>query len=470
MTSSTRRPADALRARYGHALDAATGLARPGEVCLAWVRAECSDFVRFNHGRMRQAGTVERALCELRLVADGRQVRHCLTLCGDPDVDAARVRDGMARLRAALGHARVDAFLDLDRLAARSAHTQSVRMPTSDELVDTVCAAASGHDLVGFHAGGPMACGFASSLGHHHWHETASWTFDYSVYAGGGLDPATGRPARAAVDAALRDKAVKATVGGGDWSAERVRAAIVRSITQVELLRRPPRTLAAGRHRALLDARAVADLLEMLAWGGFSARALASGQSPLMRLADGSARLDRRVSLVEDLEGAGVPLFQADGYARPPRLDLIRDGAFAGRLVSPRSAREFGLAGNGATGDETPQALSLAPGTLAESDALAALGSGVWVSNFWYLNFSDRPACRITGMTRFATFWVEDGEPVAPVQAMRFDDSLLRVFGDRLEALTDAAHAFPDTATYDGRAFGAVRAPGALLTGLDFTL
>ena len=55
-------------------------------------------------------------------------------------------------------------------------------------------------------------------------------------------------------------------------------------------------------------------------------------------------------------------------------------------------------------------------------------------------------------------------------QAMRFDDSLLRVFGDRLEALTGTAHAFPDTATYDGRAFGAVRAPGALLTGLDFTL
>ena len=40
----------------------------------------------------------------------------------------------------------------------------------------------------------------------------------------------------------------------------------------------------------------------------------------------------------------------------------------------------------------------------------------------------------------------------------------------RLEALTGTAHAFPDTATYDGRAFGAVRAPGALLTGLDFTL
>ena len=459
-----------LQSRFGHALDIATGQARAGEVCLAWVRAERSDFVRFNHGRIRQAGTVERAVCELRLIEAGRQVRLCLTLGADPDLDAACIRDAMTRLRATITHARVDPFLDFDQQTRSSAHRRAVRLPSSGEIVDTVCAAASGYDLVGFYAGGPMACGFASSLGHHHWHETSSWNFDYSVYAGIAPDAQHGRRRVTTVDAALRDKAVKASVGGGDWSAERVRTAIRETIARVAILRRTPLTLDAGRHRTLLDARAMADLLEMLAWGGFSARALASSQSPLARLADGDARLDPRVSLVEDLEGAGVPLFQADGYARPARLDLIRTGVLAGRLVSPRSAREFSLPGNGAAGDETPQALSLSAGTLAQGDALAALGTGVWVSNFWYLNFSDRHTCRVTGMTRFATIWVEDGEPVAPVQAMRFDDSLLRVLGDRLEALTDEAHWFADTSTYDGRVFGAVRAPGALLKGLDFTL
>ena len=33
----------------------------------------------------------------------------------------------------------------------------------------------------------------------------------------------------------------------------------------------------------------------------------------------------------------------------------------------------------------------------------------VYVNNVWYLNYSDRSACRMTGMTRFATFWVEHG-------------------------------------------------------------
>ena len=40
---------------------------------------------------------------------------------------------------------------------------------------------------------------------------------------------------------------------------------------------------------------------------------------------------------IGDLAGAGAPRFQADGFARPPRLDLVGEGRFAGWLVSPRS-------------------------------------------------------------------------------------------------------------------------------------
>jgi predicted Zn-dependent protease len=208
----------------------------------------------------------------------------------------------------------------------------------------------------------------------------------------------------------------------------------------------------------------------MLGWGGFSARAHASGQSPLARLASGEAAFDPRVNLLEDLRGAGVPQFQSDGFLRPARLQLVREGAYAGTLVSPRSAREFGLPGNGACDAESPEALSLSAGDLDEQHALRRLGTGIAVSNLWYLNFSDRHACRITGLTRFATTWVQDGEIAGPVDVMRFDDSLYRVLGEELEALTNRAHRFPNTDTYDGRTFGAATAPGALLRGLSLTL
>jgi predicted Zn-dependent protease len=98
------------------------------------------------------------------------------------------------------------------------------------------------------------------------------------------------------------------------------------------------------------------------------------------------------------------------------------------------------------------------------------LGTGLWVGNLWYLNFSDRPAARVTGMTRFATFWVENGEIVAPVPVMRFDESLFRVFGDHLVGLTAESEELPDNGTYGGRSLVGARAPGLLAEEFSLTL
>ena len=73
-------------------------------------------------------------------------------------------------------------------------------------------------------------------------------------------------------------------------------------------------------------------------------------------------------------------------------------------------------------------------------------------------------------MTRFATFWVEDGEIVAPLQVMRFDDSAIRLFGDGLVALGAESELGMSTSTYFRRATGSTRVPGALVDGFRFTL
>jgi predicted Zn-dependent protease len=109
-------------------------------------------------------------------------------------------------------------------------------------------------------------------------------------------------------------------------------------------------------------------------------------------------------------------------------------------------------------------------GDLPTREALRALGTGIYVGNLWYLNFSDRAACRVTGMTRFGTFWVEDGQVVAPLKVMRFDDSILRLLGESLEALTVERDFLPSTATWRERSLESTRLPGALLRELTFTL
>ena len=440
-----------LRERFAAAIRAVGECARPGEITTGWLRAEISDFVRFNHGQVRQAGTVDKAAIELRLIRDARQASLLLTLSGIAADDVACIGAAFAQLRELVGQSEPDPFLALSDRPVQARTVLPGDLPEAREVGDTVCSAAGDADLVGFYAGGPLACGFVSSLGHDLWHESRPWFFDYCVYTAG-------------------DKAVKATVADAGWQPARVGASVARARREAAILHRPLKVLAPGAYRAYLSPAALAEIAGMMNWGGFSASAQMSGHSPLARLKSGHERFSPMVSLTDDLATIGVPRFQSDGFQRPDRLDLVRDGGFANALVSPRSAREFALPGTGATVHETAEALCMAGGDLDEQQALRRLGTGVSVSNFWYLNWSDRSAARLTGMTRFATLWVEDGEPVAPLSVMRFDDSLFRMLGSALEALTRTPDRIPDTQTYENRSFGAAMAPGALLSALDFTL
>jgi predicted Zn-dependent protease len=101
---------------------------------------------------------------------------------------------------------------------------------------------------------------------------------------------------------------------------------------------------------------------------------------------------------------------------------------------------------------------------------LAKLDTGLYIGNLWYVNFSDRMNCRLTGMTRFATFWVENGQIVAPLEAMRFDDSLYRVLGSELEQLGAQAELLLSDSTWGERATGGMQLPGILTRSFELTL
>ena len=73
-------------------------------------------------------------------------------------------------------------------------------------------------------------------------------------------------------------------------------------------------------------------------------------------------------------------------------------------------------------------------------------------------------------MTRFATFWMDSGEIVAPVSVLRFDDTAFNMLGDHLEGLTDDAEVLLDPSTYLERSTASARLPGALLREMRFVL
>lgn len=172
----------------------------------------------------------------------------------------------------------------------------------------------------------------------------------------------------------------------------------------------------------------------------------------------------------EDFTTGTVPRFNADGDIAPPCLSLIDRGKLQTLLISRRTAQEYNLVANGANRQETLRSPLLLPGTLPEQEVLAALDTGLYVGNLHYLNWSDRPNGRMTGMTRYACFWVEQGKIVAPITDLRFDDSLYEFWGDNLEALTDTPVWVAHTDTYERRSLGGMTVPGMLVKAFNFTL
>ena len=73
-------------------------------------------------------------------------------------------------------------------------------------------------------------------------------------------------------------------------------------------------------------------------------------------------------------------------------------------------------------------------------------------------------------MTRFASFWVDKGRIVAPVNVMRFDDSVYRLFGERLVGLTSESELVVSDQSYRARSVSSMRLPGAVVSEMAFTL
>jgi len=421
------------------------------EVLLAAYSGERSDFVRFNHGAVRQAGSVEQHAVDLDLIEGRRHARRSVPLTGDTDIDRARVAGALDGLRALRAVVPDDPYLLYRADGPSTTRVGRRDLPDPGDAVDAVRRAGAGRDLVGLYSAGTTLRGFASSLGTRNWYEASTFGADWSFHLHG-------------------DKAAKHAYAGFVWDDAEFDRAVQWSVRQLEVLSRPALRRPPGRYRSYLAPAAMVEVLDLLAWGGFGLKAQRTRQTPLLRMLTEGVTLHPSVRITEDTAGGVAADFGAEGFTRPDRVVLVDGGRLAGCLVSPRSASEYDVPTNGASAWEAPESVAVDPGDLPRDRVLETLGTGLYIGNLWYLNYSDRAACRVTGMTRFATFWVEDGEIVAPVDVLRFDDSVLDLLGDRLVGLTDRSEFVLDSTSYGARSTGSTRVPGALVEDLRFTL
>ncbi len=421
------------------------------EVLLANIAAESSDFVRFNNSLIRQAGSVEQAYLTLELISGKRHAKAIVPLGGHAELDRARCTECLSELRDTLTSVPDDPYLLYSTDPSSSEQEGVDTLPDRQTVLEAIATAGAGREMVGIYAAGRIERGFANSLGQKNYSQSYSFDLDWSFY-------------RSA------DKAVKSSYAGLEWEPEVFSAKVASASRQLEVLAQEPKTIEPGKYRVYLSPAAMNELVSILCWGGFGLKSRETKFTPLLKMVAQGATLSDKLTIRENTAGGIGPNFQSSGFIKPDSITLIDSGKLGDCLVSPRSAKEYGVETNAAANYEMPESLEILAGDIARTDVLEQLGTGLYVSQLWYLNFSDRPAGRITGMTRFATFWVEDGQVVAPLNVMRFDETPYNVLGENLLGLTSERDFIPSSQTYSQRSTDSTRLPGALVKDFNFTL
>ncbi len=422
-----------------------------GEDFTLKLSCERSQFTRFNHAKVRQTGCVADGWVVLTLMGEQRSCFRMFPFTGNWDVDWQECYQALGELREEISFLPVDPYLVLPSGSNYSREVHPGNLLAEDEVVRELLEAVREFDFTGIYAGGSVIKGYADSRGQKHWFATDSFTLDYSIF-----NP--------------EEQAVKGTFAGSKWDKMAYVAKINDAKKQLELLSRPAKTLSKGEYKTYFAPAAVAELLTMLSWGGVSEGDIQRGSSALAALSRQEKQLSPKFSLKENFQLGLVPRFNDLGEIAPPELPVIEKGILVNTLVNSRTAKEYEKIANGANSSESLRTPEISPGNLASGDILSSLETGLYVSNLHYLNWSDRPTGRITGMTRYACFWVENGEIVAPIANLRFDDSLYSFWGDNLLDFTDFQEYIPEVGTYKAREIGGSMVPGMLVNNFTYTL
>ena len=413
---------------------------------------ENSQYIRINNHKVRQTGLVKERNLSLTIIQNSRTCSGSLTLSGNLENDLDNALTELKRLRNEVKQLPEDPFISLPKNMGSSRSIAPTDLLDEEKTISAIMPSLKELDITGIWASGIVARGTANSAGQKHWFQSGSFSLDSSFVTPG-------------------HKMVKGTFAGSSWNQAEYEKFIENSRKKLEIMNRKPITLKPGNYRTWFAPTAVGEFINMFSWNGLSEGSIRQGKSAFLKMHNEGATLSEKFSLAEDFSSGMVPRFNTDGEVAPKKLDLIENGRLVNTLISTRTAKEYGMESNFADPEgEYLRMPVMETGELDEQNVLKAIGTGLYLSNLWYLNWSDNINGRITGMTRYACFWVENGEIVAPIESMRFDDTLYNFFGNELEAVGSKADFLPTVETYYERQIGGTFCPGILVSSFSLTL
>ncbi len=399
------------------------------------IRVRRRGCARFSIGELSQHMGLEEAAARVR-VAKGRRVAEIATTAFDPDALVAALHEAASL---AAHSPEVEGW---DGVAGAGDPTPAPPRfePATAELTDDARAALAQRALDRIAKAGLVSAGMletnahavavASTRGAARAHEGTDAGF--RVWA---LDDAAGRGASGHAARLARDvRAIDV-----DEAAEEAIGIARRG--------RDPGRVDAGTWDVVMEAPAIAELLEWLGMIAFSAPDFEQGKSPLSGRI-GQSITGERISIVEHPLDEG-PLGFADPFDREGtvrrRVELVSKGVAKNVLtdrVYAARARAAGEADVTSTGSALVSefgapsgvgsiALHLSSEGANDADVpslVSGMKRGLWIRRLHYVNgYVDPRRAVMTGLSRDGCFLVEDGRVVRAVGNVRMTDSFLEM-------------------------------------------
>jgi predicted Zn-dependent protease len=220
---------------------------------------------------------------------------------------------------------------------------------------------------------------------------------------------------------------------------------LARQAVRKAALSQAPREIAPGPYTVILEPAAVLDLVGQI-FGDFSGTAI-SDQRSFLTDRMGERLFSSNISIYDD---AGFPLqtgapFDGEGVLRRP-LTLVKAGVPQEIAYSRMAAVKAGVEPTGHgfplpnEGGEAPFNIVIAGGSASIEELIASTKKGILVTRLWYIREVEPYEKVMTGMTRDGTFLIEDGEVVAGIRNMRFNQSVVELLRN-VEMLSTSARA-----------------------------
>lgn len=195
----------------------------------------------------------------------------------------------------------------------------------------------------------------------------------------------------------------------------------------------PSDILEPGDYEVVFLHYAVAEMIGIMNWGGFSGKAASEGRSFAGLNLDKKICSDKLTIADDPFDPRRSPMlsqFDMEGYPKQ-KLTLIEKGVPVALCYDGYTARKEGKQNTGhytGTWGPHPLHLSVMGGESTVDEMISHVKKGVLVSRFWYSNLISPLTVEFTGMTRDGLFLIENGKIVTGLKNMRVTDSIIRIF------------------------------------------